>query len=293
LTTLSFDFSFPILKQLVISYNPLNAVNRVWYQSLPNASIFYDFNSCIDTTGMHQALVYRIPGEPRFAKCFENFEQLSVTTVATTPETTTIPPPTVICKYQNHRTFGYTCALSGVQSDNFVITGNHMTGKSDSDVNGVIFLRSKLAKIPSTIFNKFSKLTHLTAANIGISTADASTLESCGSLKYLDLNDNDIELIDEGFLGNCLALESVFIENNFVNRISPCNNFMKTLKSLIEVSFEYNMCLDYETSGYFYDEHLNEKYQQTFVRPLMNCFTNYLDPPIAPVFLRRKVKATQ
>lgn len=289
LTTLNFHYSFPILKQLDISWNPLNAVNQTWYQSLPNNSIFFDFRTCVNTTGLNQALVYRIPGEPRFKHCFENFAIVSVQTTTTTTTTTSmIPPPIVNCKFQNHRTFGYTCVLSNVLVENFIIAGSHLAGKTDNDVTGVVFLRSQLKKVSSVIFDKFSKLAYLDASNLGISLADSSSFEVCGNLKYLDLSDNDIITIESGFLENCQALETIYIENNLVNRIYPCNNFLKTLKNLVEVSLDFNQCI--EENGYFNDEALSSKYQQTFVKPLMNCFTNYLDPPVAPVLLRKREK---
>jgi hypothetical protein len=141
ITTLNFENSFPILKQLVIAYNPIEAVNCTWYQSLPNAAIY-----------LYQYLVYKVPGEPRFATCFDNFDQLTVTT---TEEITTTPPPTVTCKFNYHRTFGYTGTLTRVYSDEFAIAGTHLSGKSDSDVTGVIFIKSKLSRISPRIFSKF------------------------------------------------------------------------------------------------------------------------------------------
>lgn len=294
LKVLDFQFAFPKLNQLVISFNPLESVNRQWYQSLPNVSIFFSYNTCVNTTGLGQALLYKIPGEPNFAKCFENFDKLALTTIEVIAPTTEallttseqLPLPVVDCKFQNHRTFGYTCVLSKVITEDFVIGGKHLSGKGNADVTGVIFLRSQLTKIPAIIFKQFSNLQSVDASNSGLAVADSSTLELCGSLKYLDLNDNDIIIINDGFLSSCNSLETIFIENNLINGVSPCSNFMKSQKNLKEVSLAFNICID--DDGYFASDSFN--YQQIFVKPLMNCFKNFLDPPLMQVLSRRKLK---
>jgi Leucine-rich repeat (LRR) protein len=157
-----------------------------------------------------------------------------------------------------------------------------LSGKSDSDVTGVIFIKSKLSKISPRIFSKFPNIENLDASDMQISIANASTIEVCGKLSYLDLSDNQISVIEDGFLSSCKNLEVVYIESNFIERITPCNNFMKTQKNLVEVSLLYNSCID--ESGYAFDEDLDGKYQEKLVKPLMNCFTNYLDPPEPEVF---------
>lgn len=290
LKTLDLQFNFPILKQLEISWNPVEAINRIWYQSLPNCSIFFNFNTCFNTTGLHQALIYKIPGEPRVVPCFANFEKITLITSTETSTTTTTPQPLTIveCKFQNHRIFGYTCVLSKVMTDDFLISGKHLSGKTNGDVTGVIFLRSQLTKVPSNIFGEFLNLLYIDVSNSGIVKADSSTVEVCGKLKYLDLSDNDIVTVDDGFLDSCNSLEQVYIENNLINSVSPCSNFMKSQKNLVEVSLIYNICID--NDGYFSGQSLSENYKQNFIKSLMTCFTNFLDPPVSQVLYRRNPK---
>ena len=63
--------------------------------------------------------------------------------------------------------FGYTCILSNVTfiDDQFILNGVkvgiHDGDRSNENVTGLVFLYSRLSKIPSEIFNVFESLKFL------------------------------------------------------------------------------------------------------------------------------------
>jgi Leucine rich repeat/BspA type Leucine rich repeat region (6 copies) len=208
--------------------------------------------------------------------------QAPTTTTANQNRTTTTKPkpiPTYQCNFYIDRIFGYSCALTSINyqnetSGNFYISGKHLKGKNNNQVNGVVFLRSTLAKVPQIIFKQFKNLTHLDASNTGLKIADENTLEICGKLKHLDAKDNDIERITENFLNRCKDLEKIDLNNNLISAISPCGSFLKSQKKLKDVTVLFNGCID----QYFYDENLISEYDKILAEPFYPCFVNYLKP---------------
>lgn len=80
---------------------------------------------------------------------------------------------TFSCRFRYHRTFGYTCELHKVEAEiEFKIIGDHLRGKSDCDVTGLVFLRSRIATNSSLIFSKFPNLEYLDASESEIYTVD-------------------------------------------------------------------------------------------------------------------------
>lgn len=118
-------------------------------------------------------------------------------------------------------------AFNGDYFDNFVVSGKHLSGKSDLDVTGVLFIRSKLSKVPNHIFKKFQNLLYLDISYAGISRADSRTIENCGSLRYLDASFNDISRVAETFLSSCKNLIIVNLDSNLITSVSPCSSFFK------------------------------------------------------------------
>ena len=202
-------------------------------------------------------------------------------TIPTTDSSSTLsnsdpPPPVKQCKFSNHPKNGYTCTLSGVSvtadSVEFVIAGQHLAGKNDSDVVSVVLIRSLLEKVPVVIFERFTNLDFLDISNTGISIANENTLKNCGNLKHLDASVNDISSIREGFLSSCKHLENVWVENNLINSISPWNVLITGSKSLKVLSLLDNTCVDES----FSDSKFSKIYEQGSSRPLQACFENFL-----------------
>ncbi len=70
------------------------------------------------------------------------------------------PKQVLICSLEDVDSV-YTCFIKNIQikeNEEISITANHQAGKSDSDVDSVIFLGSKLHEIPLIIFSKFQNL---------------------------------------------------------------------------------------------------------------------------------------
>lgn len=200
----------------------------------------------------------------------------------TTEQSTTLKPtplPAQQCNFYIDRIFGYTCALTHVHyqnetSGNFRITGKHLSGKNNNHVNGVVFLRSSLARVPDIIFKQFKNLTHLDISHAEIKEADENTFGLCGKLQYLDASGNDIERIGETFLSKCKDLEVINLNNNLIDSISPCGSFLKRQEKLKDITVLFNKCID----QYFYHDNLIANYDDILAEPFYQCFVNFLKP---------------
>lgn len=90
--------------------------------------------------------------------------------------------------------YGYTCTISNItfnsEFDEFVFIGDHLDGKSDEDITGVVFKYSSLKKVPVTIFEQFVNLEFLNVKGTGLKVVDGETFGSCSNgLKWIDASD--------------------------------------------------------------------------------------------------------
>lgn len=151
------------------------------------------------------------------------------------------------------------------------IIGVHQDGKSHDDVTGVVFLNSKLIKIPVEIFETFRNLENLIVKGTQLAIMNENTFELCGKLKYLDASDNQIRVINKSSLEKCTELETLNLHNNFITKIEPCNNFLMRLTKLKNLLLTHNMCIDQN----FRNEKLNEKLDDLVLKNLNRCFSKW------------------
>lgn len=286
LTVFDLQPEFKYLQVISLSYNQITAVNPDFFAKVPELSqIDFTRNNCVTKYFTRYGAAPMSDTVPKsdMAVCSSNWRNLV---------TTTVQPPTVdtksACQFSNHPQYGYTCTLSRVVFQhefyhNFEITGTHLPGKTDNDVTGVDFIRSKLFKVPSVVFKKFPNLQYLDISFAGIVTADSATIENCGNLRFLEASYNDIERVTETFLSSCGNLESVNLSFNLINSISPCNSFLKRLYKLKDVSLLQNNCVNQE----FWDQNLSANFAKVLDRPLRSCMINYLLGADAPVAARQ------
>jgi Leucine rich repeat/BspA type Leucine rich repeat region (6 copies) len=291
LTTFDVQPGIPMLQELVLRYNRINAINQEIFVKLPDLKrLALVGNQCVSRDFLKDTRVYgsqTLEGISRneLVTCSFNWKN-TVTTTQRPPSDLT--PSARECKYSVTQN-GYTCVFARVSfmndySDNFQVSGTHLAGKSDNDVTSVSFLKSKLVKVPAVIFKKFPNLSHLDIASAGIVTADSSTIENCGTLKHLDASDNDITRITESFLNSCRNLETVNLDWNAITSISPCNSFLKHQPYLRSVSLEYNSCVEQS----FSDLNLSANFAKVLERPLRFCFINFILGNDAPVAIKKR-----
>ena len=178
------------------------------------------------------------------------------------------------CTFVLNNEFGYTCIISNIQflnGDIINIMGIHQDEKTNEDVTCVVFLNSKLIKIPIEIFETFRQLKTLVVKGTKLEIMDENTFELCGKLKYLDASDNKIRVINKSSLEKCTELETLNLHNNFITKIEPCNNFLTKLPKLKNLSLTQNMCIDQN----FKNENLNEKLDELVFKDLYRCFSKW------------------
>jgi len=66
--------------------------------------------------------------------------------------------------------------------DEFLLNGNHEDGRTDGDVNGVVFKSSRLTEVPLAIFTTFINLKFLNIRDTQLKTIVKSTFQSCDQL---------------------------------------------------------------------------------------------------------------
>lgn len=155
------------------------------------------------------------------------------------------------CSYKIYTNIGYACNfLDGVRlnsSDNVIITGQHLSGKSDSDVSVVAFYDTFMREIPSSLFDKFLNMTELKAENSFLSEIrvtghnlrrlsakanrvtelDADTFAIAANLEQIYMQDNWIVSINENAFSSLQKLEILDLSRNNINHL-----FRDTFKHL-------------------------------------------------------------
>lgn len=144
---------------------------------------------------------------------------------------------TLKCEFTRNTVFGYVCEIRGVDlvsyNDDVNITGDHVKGKTDSDVKMISFGKSTVNFVPNKIFSIFPSLEILDLNDVKMTKWNRDFVKNAKSLKRIWLSQNDLEEIeDNSFLG-ATALEILTLHNNKIAKISDkAFNGLFQLKSL-------------------------------------------------------------
>lgn len=273
----------PNLNTIDLDRNRINSTDPQFFNGLSTSLryLYLSSNICIDK---HFILINDFQSEvlPELEWCIDNFAS--------------IPDNSIYCQFYNHSEFGYTCELNGVnlgdQNDSFPVTGNHLSGMNDDNVETIIFTNSTISRIPEEIPQKFSFLERLVAKNVNFQRLDEKTLTICGTLKFIDLSENKIVVISDKAFETCSNLtsidlsynkisslparifsnnknlESINLDHNLISKIEPCNNAIQQLKQLKILSLKWNICV----SNSFRHQNLHLLFKQIVLKDLKVCY---------------------
>lgn len=122
--------------------------------------------------------------------------------------------------------YGYSCTLTnssfGNEGDTIVSTGNHLVGKSNSDVKCVSCNEKSncnFTVFPTPIYNQFPNVEALQLTNVGLKELSENSLGNCGRITTLQLYDNKIEILGAGTFKNCHNLKSLIILSNRISDV--------------------------------------------------------------------------
>ncbi|XP_070489948.1 insulin-like growth factor-binding protein complex acid labile subunit [Chironomus tepperi] len=146
------------------------------------------------------------------------------------------------CRYFEDTT-GYNCELI-IQNpngfNNFTgISGDHMDGKTDSDVKAVSLHRSVTTNIPGIICEKFNNIQRARFESSGIERIDDYSFSQCKNLTILEVMYTMVKRIDRNAFKENSALERLSIDDAELATM-PNNVFLNLGKKLKFLSLQKN-----------------------------------------------------
>lgn len=143
------------------------------------------------------------------------------------------------CTYSNNYEFGYSCIISILNPNGFnnftTISGTHLAGKSDYDVQYIIrTIGSNTLNVPSIICNKFPNTKIIIFDGIRIQRIDENTFDSCKNLTRLWLHRNNIPDLPENIFAPLVNLQDLALSENTISNIS-----VELFKNLPNLEFLY------------------------------------------------------
>jgi Leucine-rich repeat (LRR) protein len=142
----------------------------------------------------------------------------------------------------------YSCYISDVDVEEdipIVISGEHLPGRNDAEVQRVVILRSTLSHVPLELFDRFPNLQNLDVS--GNHLPRINRLSNCERLQWFIASYNDIEVVDADTFADCVSLIHLFLSSNIINEFHS-----NGLTNLLELKLNNNNIseIDTETFGY-------------------------------------------
>lgn len=146
------------------------------------------------------------------------------------------------CSFEYEEWWCYTCTFSGavVNNENDILdfSGEHIGGRTNANVDRVVFINSQMQTIPSNVFDVFPRLITLEANGVGINRLNVGTLRNSNLLGEIYLNNNTISRLDNGVFRNAGNLRVLRINDNRLNFIGE--NVFRDLSALQNIQLNGN-----------------------------------------------------
>ena len=120
--------------------------------------------------------------------------------------------------------------------------GSHKGGRNNDDVLGFWSWNKNIKLFPRELDKVFKNLKAITIRNGVIREIHQRDLKPFSHLEYLDLTDNDIEIIEEGLFNYNPDLAVIWISSNKIHQIH--SNVFDNLNKLIHLYLDDNNCID-------------------------------------------------
>ena len=131
----------------------------------------------------------------------------------------------VACIYTNPALpLGYTCTMRFLaysrDRDSLNVTGSHMAGKTNEDVNRVYITQAGVLYIPSPMFDIFINLQIVEIENVGLQFFNEYSFTNAAKLKKFTSFRNKVKRIGaQGFVGAGKNLEELYLSTNTIEEI--------------------------------------------------------------------------
>ena len=122
------------------------------------------------------------------------------------------------------------------------VSMNHLAGRNNNDVNGILIANLNLGFIPGNISNFFPNIITVNMVVCQISEIKQEDIKSFRQLQQFDVDQNKIREIPNGFFDENRDLKFISFSNNPMKHISF--NVFDDLSSLERLHFGGNFCIN-------------------------------------------------
>lgn len=162
------------------------------------------------------------------------------------------------CTYDNNTTWSggvgqlYRCnaKVTGILKSQKLtkVTGNHLSGKSNKDVEAIeINGNIKLEYFPQDMKKFFPNLVAIFLISTGIKTLNGDELQEFPRLKLFSLSYGQLERVPANFFKATPDIRQIAFHNNRIVNVD--GNVLSSLENLYWVSFEGNLCINMGSDG--------------------------------------------
>lgn len=153
--------------------------------------------------------------------CFDNFQL----------------EPEIGCDYQETILDEYACFLNihnpnGVEFS--VVPGEHLTGRSDADVQLITVYLQNSRNLPSIVCSTFNDIREIIVMSSNLMVVTPATFESCATLEQIYLNDNRITQIPANTFANSPNLRLIGLSTNRIATLNV-NSFAGTAVAFLDL----------------------------------------------------------
>lgn len=130
----------------------------------------------------------------------------------------------VACIYTNPAMpLGYTCTMRFLPYSRDMelnVTGTHLAGKSDNDVNRVYITQSGVLYVPSPMFDIFKNVQIVEIDNVGLQFFNENSFINATKLKKFNSYRNKVQKLGgKGFVASGESLEELLLSTNTIEEI--------------------------------------------------------------------------
>lgn len=160
---------------------------------------------------------------------------------------------TLNCKYRVDSHTDYECFVDKLEIHTkdarniTAVTGFHVQGKSNSDVNGIRAIYTNISYFPRNLEKFFKNLEYFHIWKSNLREICADDLKPFPKLRILDLFANEIEKVEDDLLDFTPHLEVISFAANKISKVE--NGTFDGLKKLRKLDFEKNLCYESDESG--------------------------------------------
>ncbi|XP_070489905.1 leucine-rich repeat-containing protein 15-like [Chironomus tepperi] len=176
----------PVLSVGSFQYNQIYAIDEKILDNTGITSFDMKGNVCADVN-VDDTSEFKQVMRTELEQCFTNYLEMG-------DQSTTIDCTYAVTEY------GYTCRASIYNPDGFnnftTISGAHLSGYDDSNVQAIVGLRTVTTNIPKIFCDKFTNVETIFYIQLGIRSVGPESFWNCSRLLDLNIWINQIEAID-------------------------------------------------------------------------------------------------